>query len=311
MIKLVLSDMDNTLLPEGTFDLNPEYYGDYADLFVMWVKEMEARGYHVMAVTPQNETLHPGNSMSTYMTWEEEAAFVGTALGPALREAGLDTRILVFDHNYNYDKIPDQQGYPLHIFADPVAAPFVAGSAWHNYGGSVSELDRIRAAAPDKEIYFTEASIGTWNYDFGKRVLSDFRSIFMETLARGCQGVTLWNMALDENRRPFRPGGCSTCFGVVTISSSGDAEVLHRSSQYYDLAHCSKVIKRGATMLGCKGPETGSLQCQAFANPDGTLAVLLLNKEEHTRSIEIRRSGKLLARCVSPAGSIVSVSLHR
>ena len=42
-----------------------------------------------------------------------------------------------------------------------------------------------------------------------------------------------------------------------------------------------------------------------------TLAVLLLNKEENTRSIEIRRSGKLLARCVSPAGSIVSVSLHR
>ena len=38
---------------------------------------------------------------------------------------------------------------------------------------------------------------------------------------------------------------------------------------------------------------------------------LLLNKEENTRPIEIRRSGKLLARCVSPAGSIVSVSLHR
>ena len=287
--------------------LRKECYGDYATYFVKWIRTMLSEGFDIFAVTPQNEPLHPGNSMSTYMTWEEEAAFVGTALGPALREAGLDTRILVFDHNYNYDKIPDQQGYPLHIFADPVAAPFVAGSAWHNYGGSVSELDRIRAAAPDKEIYFTEASIGTWNYDFGKRVLSDFRSIFMETLARGCQGVTLWNMALDEKRRPFRPGGCSTCFGVVTISSSGDAEVLHRSSQYYDLAHCSKVIRPGARMLPCSGPDLPGLKYQAFSNPDGSTGILLLNESDGDLTLALRRSGRLLSSCLSPARSIVSV----
>ncbi len=290
--------------------LKPECYKEYAAYFVRWIQTLQSEGFRVFAVTPQNEPLHPGNSMSLYMTWQEQAAFIGTALGPALAEAGLDTKILVFDHNYNYDRIPDQRDYPLHVMADSLASRYVAGSAWHNYGGHVSELDHIRAAAPDKDIYFTEASIGMWNYDFSKRVLGDFESIFMGTLARGCQGVTLWNLALDENRRPFRPGGCSTCFGVITLSSE-TGEVLSRNSQYYDLAHCSKVIKRGAMMLGCKGPETGSLQCQAFANPDGTLAVLLLNKEEHTRSIEIRRSGKLLARCVSPAGSIVSVSLHR
>ena len=288
--------------------LKPSCYQDYAAYFVRWIETMQAEGFRIYAVTPQNEPLHAGNSMSLYMTWEEQAAFVGTALGPALRGAGLDTRILVFDHNYNYDKIASQQGYPLHVFADPVASPYVAGSAWHNYGGSVSELDRIRAEAPDKEIYFTEASIGTWNYDFRKRVLSDFRSIFMETLARGGQGVTLWNLALDENREPFRPGGCSTCYGVVTISSQ-DASVLSRSSQYYDLAHCSKVIRPGARMLPCTGPDASGICCQAFANTDGTTGVILLNESDRDEVLELCRQDRKPVRCLVAARSIVSVLL--
>ena len=37
------------------------------------------------------------------------------------------------------------------------------GAAYHNYGGSEVELDDIRMQAPDKELIFTETSIGTWN----------------------------------------------------------------------------------------------------------------------------------------------------
>ena len=50
----------------------------------------------------------------------------------------------------------------------------MAGTAWHNYGGRPSTLDGVREAYPDKEIFFTEASIGTWNYYFGKCVVEDF-----------------------------------------------------------------------------------------------------------------------------------------
>lgn len=42
----------------------------------------------------------------------------------------------------------------------------VAYNKRYNYGGDVSELDKIVSAYPDKEIYFTEASIGEWNYRF-------------------------------------------------------------------------------------------------------------------------------------------------
>ena len=145
--------------------LNPAYYDDYAEYFVQWVTEMEENGFPIYAITMQNEPLNKGNSMSLYMPWEDQLAFV-KKLGPAFRKAGIDTKILCYDHNYNYDNVAGQQNYPLNIYADADAAQWVDGSAWHNYGGSVSELDNIRAAAPDKTIYFTEASIGTWNYNF-------------------------------------------------------------------------------------------------------------------------------------------------
>ena len=139
--------------------LNPMYYDDYAEYFVLWIAEMEAAGIPVYAVTVQNEPLNRGNSMSLYMGWEQQRDFIRDHLGPAFERNGIDTKIWIFDHNYNYDNIADQQDYPLRILADTAAARYIAGSAWHNYGGRVETLDRIHDACPDKEIFFTEASL--------------------------------------------------------------------------------------------------------------------------------------------------------
>lgn len=69
--------------------LNPAYYDDYAEYFVQWVTEMEENGFPIYAITMQNEPLNKGNSMSLYMPWEDQLAFV-KKLGPAFRKAGID-----------------------------------------------------------------------------------------------------------------------------------------------------------------------------------------------------------------------------
>ena len=94
--------------------LNPAYYDDYAEYFVQWVTEMEEYGFPIYAITMQNEPLNKGNSMSLYMPWEDQAAFV-KKLGPAFRAAGIETKILCYDHNYNYDNVASQQNCPLNI----------------------------------------------------------------------------------------------------------------------------------------------------------------------------------------------------
>ena len=259
--------------------LGEAYYQDYAQYFVRWIREMQRRGYDILAVTLQNEPLNRGNSMSTYMSWQEQSNFIKWAIGPAFAAAGLQTKVLVFDHNYSYDGDYGQQDYPVHIFEDPEAGRYVHGSAWHNYGGSVSVLDGVHARFPDKEIYFTEASIGTWNYSFEDCLIHDFRDIFLGTLGRWGKGVTLWNLMLDYQGKPFRPRGCSTCYGAVSIDASDySLESIVRNSHYYDVAHCSKVLQPGAVRLGTSGYSAAGLTYQLYRNPDGSYAALILNE---------------------------------
>lgn len=285
--------------------LNPEYYQDYADYFVRWIQEMEKRGYPIHAVTLQNEPLNRGNSMSLYMPWEDQRDFIKQALGPAFRAAGVKAKILLFDHNYNYDDIASQRDYPLHILEDAEAAQYVAGSAWHNYGGHVSTLDKIHNTFPDKDIYFTEASIGTWNYSFDGCLINDFRDIFLGTLSRFGKGVTLWNLMLDSERKPYRPGGCSTCFGAVTLSAK-DHKTITRNSHYYNVAHCSKVLLPGAVRLGTKGYEADGLTYQWYRNPDGSQALLLLNEGSSEVMVNFV-TDKYSVACKVPAKAIQSV----
>ena len=284
--------------------LNPAYYDDYAEYFVQWVTEMEENGFPIYAITMQNEPLNKGNSMSLYMPWEDQLAFV-KKLGPAFRKAGIDTKILCYDHNYNYDNVAGQQNYPLNIYADADAAQWVDGSAWHNYGGSVSELDNIRAAAPDKTIYFTEASIGTWNYNFESCVIDDFESIFLGTLSRYGKGVLLWNLMLDDKGAPNRPGGCTTCYGAIEISSS-DYKTLKYNSHYYDLAQCAKVIRPGAVRIGASGYTASGLTYLAFRNPDGSKAFVALNRSAGEQTVAVYENADRSFKYTIPAKSIAS-----
>ncbi|MCR5571864.1 MAG: glucosylceramidase [Bacteroidales bacterium] len=257
--------------------LNPACYQDYADYFVRWIRYFEAQGFPIYAVTPQNEPLSGGNSMSMVMYWQDCRDFVKTALGPALEAAGLKTKILIFDHNYNYDRVEGQLQYPLQVYADPEASKYIAGSAWHDYGGDVSELDRINAAAPDKEVWFTEASIGTWNYRFERSLLRDYRNIFLGTLSRGGKGVVLWNLMLDEKKGPYTnfKGSCMTCYGAANVTSYAYADV-EKYTHWYNIAHASRVIRPGAVRISTEGAVEG-LECLFFRNPDKTLGALLLN----------------------------------
>lgn len=288
--------------------LGEAYYQDYAQYFVRWIREMQRRGYDILAVTLQNEPLNRGNSMSTYMSWQEQSNFIKWAIGPAFAAAGLQTKVLVFDHNYSYDGDYGQQDYPAHIFEDPEAGRYVQGSAWHNYGGNVSVLDGVHARFPDKEIYFTEASIGTWNYSFEDCLINDFRDVFLGTLGRWGKGVTLWNLMLDYQGKPFRPRGCSTCYGAVSIDASDySLESIVRNSHYYDVAHCSKVLQPGAVRLGTSGYSAAGLAYQLYRNPDGSYAALILNETGSDALLNFVTDNYAVA-CRIPARAVQSVT---
>ncbi|MBP1613202.1 MAG: glucosylceramidase [Bacteroidetes bacterium] len=259
--------------------LNPAYYQDYATYFVRWIQAFATHGISIYAITPQNEPLNRGNSASLYMTWEEEQAFVRDALGPKFQLAGLSTKIYAFDHNYNYDNVINQTDYPLKIYNDETAAAFFTGAAYHNYGGDREELNDVYNKRSDKELIFTETSIGMWNdgRNLSIRLMEDMEDVALGTVNNWCKAVIVWNLMLDTERGPNREGGCTTCYGAVDIDK-GDYKTITRNSHYYIIGHLSSVIKPRAVRIGTNGYKAVGVTYSAFENVDGSYAFVLSNK---------------------------------
>ena len=277
--------------------LNPDYYDEYAEYLVMWIEEMELNGFNIEAITPQNEPLHDGNSASTYMSWEQQRNFIKGYLGPAFEAAGLDTKIWIYDHNF------DVTDFVKNIYADKEASKYVEGSAWHAYGGSSSALAQVHSADPSKSIYFTEQSIGTWCPNFGDNLIWHINEVCLGTINNHCRAVVLWNFMLDAERGPNRPGGCTTCYGFVDCDASYSYNTLTFRSHWYAIGHMSKVVKRDATRL--KSMASG-IKASTFENPDGTLSAVILNDSEANKRVVVYSpKGDFIVE--APARAVISV----
>ena len=294
--------------------LNPDHYQTYADYFVRFVQAFAAEGIPIYAVTPQNEPLNRGNCASLYMPWAEEAAFVNK-LAPAFAHAGITTKIYCFDHNYNYDNISDQQDYPINFYnaldPDMDGRELVVGSAWHDYGGSVTELDDINQKAPDKEVIFTETSIGTWNdgRNLASRLLTDMKNLVYNTVIRQSKAVMVWNFMLDLNRGPNLDGGCQTCFGAVDIDQN-DYHTLSYNSHYFVMAHASLAAKPGARRIAATISNGSSdVSYVAFQNPDGSYGAIVFNQGSSSLQMSMGATSTAIARFNVPSKSIVTVVL--
>jgi glucosylceramidase len=268
--------------------LNPDYYQDYANYFVKWIEAFKHEGINIYSITPQNEPLNRGNSASLYMGWDEERDFIKNALGPKFAAAGIGAKIYVYDHNYDYSNMDDQKNYPIKIYEDADAARYIAGAAFHNYGGNRAELNSVYKAVPEKELVFTETSIGTWNSgrDLRQRLMEDMREVALGTVNNWCRSVIVWNLMLDNDRGPNREGGCQTCYGAVDISNS-DYKTVIRNSHYYIISHLSSVVKPGAIRIGTNGLSDSNVVYSAFMNTDGTYALVLMNNNEQNKLITI------------------------
>lgn len=290
--------------------LNPKYYEDYASYFVKYIQAMEKEGFSIESITIQNEPLNRGNSASLYMTWEEQRDFIKLALGPAFEKAGIKTKILVYDHNYDYDshkpETAGQAQYPLRIYEDSLAAKYVDGAAFHAYGGDKSELLKIHNARPDKNIYFTEMSIGLWEdgYSFEKDLIWNMREVCIGTINNYNKAVIMWNYMLDDKHGPDRPGGCDICLGAIDIDSK-DYTTMTKNSHYYTMAHLSKVIKPGAFRIKTEGNTNESLHYSAFKNTDESYSLVILNDSDSLQTIKILVDGKSFTYNVKPK-SVVS-----
>ena len=294
--------------------LSPSYYKTYAEYFVRFIQAFQAEGIRIYAVSPQNEPLNHGNCASLYMPWNEQAGFV-QQLAPAIKQAGLSTKIYLFDHNYNYDGVESQQQYPVKIYdvfknKNFEGKELIVGAAYHNYGGNSNELNNIHDLYPDKELIFTEASIGTWNNgrNLDTSLQDNMLNVGLQTVLKHCRAAIVWNFMLDMNRGPNLDGGCQTCFGAIDISN--DYKTYTLNSHYYTIAHLSAVVRPGAVRIGTSGWSYSGVTYAAFRNPDATYGVVLYNANQRELRFNLTDGQNRYQQIVLPARSVVSVLIN-
>ena len=87
-----------------------QYEEAYAQYFVKYLQAYQAQGVPIYAITVQNEPLFtPTTYAGMYMSDTQQAEFIKNHLGPALAAAGLQTKIIAYDHNW------DQTYYPISV----------------------------------------------------------------------------------------------------------------------------------------------------------------------------------------------------
>jgi glucosylceramidase len=282
-------------LIKGT--LRADAYPVFAEYLRRYVPAYQAEGVPIFAITLQNEPhFEPENYPGMRLTPVQRATLIGQHVGPIFDRAGIATRILDWDHNW------DEPESPLAVLEDSTARRYVAGVAWHCYNGDVAAQTLVHAGYPEKEVYFTECSGGQWAPNWSDNLVWYVRTLIIGSTRGWAKGVLLWNLALDESYGPHL-GGCGDCRGVVTIDSRTGA--VTRNEEYYALAHASRFVRPGARRIAST---TGvdSLETVAFRNTDESKVLIVVNTAKARRTFAVR-SGDRSFRFALPAGAVVTL----
>jgi glucosylceramidase len=288
------NSMDGSGGAPGNSGLATNAYTPFGQYFVKFIQAYASAGIPVGAVTPQNEPLN-GTANYPGMDFDapSELSLIAQQMGPDFKSAGLSTFIWAYDHNW------DVESYPETVIGDATAGGFVEGAAFHCYGGDVSAMTTFHQHFPTKSIYMTECSGGDWQDDpFANTI-----DLEIGSMANWARAISLWKLALDENKGP-QNSGCGTCRGVITVNSqSGDVTY---NADYYALGHFSKFVLPGALRVSSKS-SNGDLSQVAFKNPNGRMAVVAHNTGSKALTVQVGSGASAMSVSV-PANAAVTFS---
>ncbi|MER6467870.1 ricin-type beta-trefoil lectin domain protein [Streptomyces collinus] len=258
--------------------LKAEDYGAYASYFVKYLQAYRDQGVDVSYVTAQNEPTCCSGYPS--MSWNGNglAYFTKSELLPKLQAAGLTTKVLAHDWNWDvYDS------YAAQTVDDPAVRnhPNFGGIAWHGYGGDIGKQTSVHNQYPTLDAFGTEHSGGTWIADQQREDMSDI----IDYTRNWAKSVTKWSLAVDQNMGPHN-GGCGTCTGLVTVhNGDGASGTVDYTVEYYDMGHLTKFVRPGAQRIASTA--STAVPNVAWRNPDGSKALIAYNGSSSARSVTI------------------------
>ena len=268
---------NNSMIQGGR--LKDDMRQNWANYYVKFIKAYEADAIPVWGLSVQNEPMAKQKWESCIYTGDDERDFVKGFLGPTLQKDGLgDKKLIIWDHNRDllYQRAAA-------VLEDPDAAKYVWGIGYHWYetwtgsGMQFQNMQRVRETFPDKNLVFTEGCVESFDIKriddwklgerYGHSMINDFNN--------GTSAWTEWNILLDEHGGPNHVG--NFCFAPVHADTK-TGKLMYTNSYYY-IGHLSKFVKPGAKRIVCSS-NRDKLETTAFINPDGKLAVVVMNSSD-------------------------------
>jgi len=287
--------------------LLPQYRQSWADYYVRFIQTYEQLGIPIWGLSVQNEPMATQSWESCVFTGEDERDFIKGFLGPTLQKSGLGSKKLIaWDHNRDllYQRAST-------VLDDPQAAKYVWGIGYHWYetwtgsGMLFDNVQRVHETYPDKNLIFTEgcvekfdrARLDDWalGEKYAQSMIGDFNA--------GTVGWTDWNVLLDETGGPNHVG--NFCFAPI-IADTKAGKLIYTNAYYY-IGHFSKFIRPGARRI-ISSANRDALQTTAFRNPDGSVAVVVLNKTDKPVDFQFWLTGQA-AKTSAAAHSIMTLVL--
>lgn len=274
----------------GRLRMEPEILDSYALYFQKYIEAYAAEGIPVSQVHLQNEPFADQKFPSCLWSPEQFKIFIRDHIGPLFAKNEIDTEIWLgtlngptqmnFDmtgkiHINLYDRVMDEL-----LFDDDVRQ-YLGGIGYQWAGQHV--IQRTHDSFPELKLMQTENECGdgsnSWTY------AHYIFNLLRHYLTNGVSSYIYWNMVLE-------PEGRSTWGwtqnAMVTIDPA--SQQVTYNPEFYVMKHVTRFVKPGAHLLATTGHWCGS--SMAFANPDGSVAVIMNNALERERSATIQALGQ-------------------
>lgn len=289
--------------------LKPEFYPSWAKYLVKFVQGYLDEGIPVTMMSIQNESIAATNWDSCVWTAEEQKVFLRDHLYPAFEEAGLVGKVGIYIWDHNKERVLE---FARDII-DKTTDKMIEGVAFHWYSGDHFEaVEMTSKVYPNKILMSSECcglhppgSLGFMGLLGSKKTYETvefedavaYAHDIIGNLNAGMHRWIDWNIIVDKDGGPRHVDS-----GFTAPMIANDNGTYRKNLSFYYIRHFSKFIKPGAVRIGASRCDD-SLEVTAAKNPDGTIAVVMLNKHNEDAKFSFRINDQII-RFEAPARTL-------
>lgn len=279
--------------------LKEEFYDEYAEYLVTYIKKMRELNVNITSMTIQNEP-EAVQVWESCLFDEKSEAKLAKCIKNHLNEKELNNiKLFIWDHNRDVIKrrIANTLKYLNESDFD--------GVAYHWYDNwAFSQLTEIHKMLPHKDIFFTEGCVELLINNNQSGAFSNgmrYAKNFILDCLNYTNGFFDWNILLDSNGGPNHVG--NYCEAPIMYDIKHKKLIYNYS--YLMIKHFSNFVLPNARRIHIS--QIKGINTVAYENEDGTIAIIIVNDYQNMPiSFEIDNQH---ISCYSRKDSVISIML--